>query len=144
MITKLEKPKGLRWVDAISKINELVDIVNTIQKGREAEWFEIQEWIGILEAVRKSVNIHEKQIDELQMKLEPEKCETPAKTPEEFRWIGCVCRFWFDNPNDTVLDYLKDIKIGADGFQYYGKECGDWFPHCEPVKPDSEVIYHGE
>lgn len=61
------------------KINELCDIINTIQKEREAERFEIQEWIGILEAVRQSVNIHEKQIDELQMKVEPEKCEIPAE-----------------------------------------------------------------
>lgn len=62
-----------------TKINELVDAVNTIQKEREAERFEIQEWIGILEAVRKSVNTHEKQIDELQMKAEPEKCKTPTE-----------------------------------------------------------------
>lgn len=39
MIKKLEKPKSIRWVDAISKIDELVDVVNTIQKEREAEWF---------------------------------------------------------------------------------------------------------
>lgn len=52
------------------KINELVDAVNTIQKEREAERFEIQEWIDILEAVRKSVNVHEKQIDELQTRSE--------------------------------------------------------------------------
>ena len=57
----------------VRKINELCDIINTIQKEREAEWFEIKEWIGILEAVRKSVNVHEKQIDELQMKPELEK-----------------------------------------------------------------------
>lgn len=63
----------------VEKINELCDIINTIQKEREAERFEIQEWIGILEAVRKSVNIHEKQIDELQMKVEPKKCEIPAE-----------------------------------------------------------------
>ena len=62
--------------EIIDKLNEVIDAVNTIQKEREAERFEIQEWIGILEAVRKSVNIHEKQIDELQMKLEPEKCES--------------------------------------------------------------------
>lgn len=65
--------------EIMDKLNELVDAVNTIQKEREAEWFEIQEWIGILEAVRKSVNTHEKQIDELQMKAEPEKCETRSE-----------------------------------------------------------------
>lgn len=93
----------------VDKINELVDVVNAIQKEREAERFEIQEWIGILEAVRKSVNIHEKQIDELQMKLEPEKCETRAENvqpdtesrPENVhavcpavKYMGKVCRFW--------------------------------------------------
>lgn len=62
------------------KINELVDAINAIQKEREAERFEIQEWIGILEAVREFVNIHEKQIDELQMKVEPEKCKPVENT----------------------------------------------------------------
>lgn len=81
MIKKLdikdyENKEQLVWFGVINKINELCDIINTIQKEREAEWFEIKEWIDILEAVRKSVNIHEKQIDELQMKVEPEKCET--------------------------------------------------------------------
>ena len=65
--------------EIMDKLNELVDTINTIQKERESEWFEIQEWIGILEAVRKSVNVHEKQIDELQMKAEPEKCENPSE-----------------------------------------------------------------
>lgn len=85
----MSKPKGDKMIEKITtkypdfddlkdKINELVDAVNAIQKEREAERFEIQEWIGILEAVRKSVNVHEKQIDKLQMILEPEKCETPA------------------------------------------------------------------
>lgn len=65
------------------QIKKLNDAVNTIQKEREAERFEIQEWIGILEAVRKSVNVHEKQIDELQMKLEPEKHEVPAENTQD-------------------------------------------------------------
>ncbi len=62
-------------------VNQLVDAVNAIQKEREAERFEIQEWIGILEAVRESVNVHEKQIDELQIKVEPHKCE-PAENSQ--------------------------------------------------------------
>lgn len=66
------------WVEPVTgniqsiygKINELVDVINAIQKEREAERFEIQEWIGILEAVRESVNVHERQIDKLQMRDE--------------------------------------------------------------------------
>lgn len=127
------------------KINELGDAVNTIQKERETERFEIQEWISILESVRKSVNKHEKQIDELQMKVEPEKCEAPVDTfAEQRQWIGCVCRFWYDNPNNTLLDYLDKIQTGKNGVvQYYAKESDDWFPHCEPVLPTDNAIYKG-
>lgn len=129
----------------LKKINEIVDAVNTIQKEREAERFEIQEWIGILEAVRKSVNVHEKQIDELQMKLEPEKCEKPVdQYAEQQKWVGCVCRFWFDNPDNTVLDYLSKIQTGENGIEYCGKETYNWFPHCEPVKQDDKIIYKEE
>lgn len=144
MITRLDKLQGRNIYEntALAKINELCDIINTIQKEREAERFEIQEWIGILEAVRKSVNIHEKQIDELQMKLEPEKCETPVDPyAEQRKWIGCICRFWFDNPDNTALDYLGKIQTGENGIEYYGKETYDWFPHCEPVSED--LIYKG-
>ena len=71
--TELEKSILRVFNGVATKLNEIIDTVNAIQKEREAERFEIQEWIGILEAVRKSVNVHEKQIDELQMKVEPEK-----------------------------------------------------------------------
>ena len=83
------------------KINEVIDVVNAIQKEREAERFEIQEWIGILEAVRKSVNIHEKEIDELQMKLEPEKCKTHAENVPELTHL--------QKENNYIKDKLERI-----------------------------------
>lgn len=112
----------------ISKLNELIDTVNTIQKEREAERFEIQEWIGILEAVRKSVNVHEKQIDELQMKVEPEKCKIPAenvltkslRVDKEFAEEECV-RLQNDLERtrkalETAVSALKYIQDGNLGF----------------------------
>ena len=92
-------------------IDQLVDAVNAIQKEREAERFEIQEWIGILEAVRKSVNIHEKQIDELQMKAEPEKCEIPADNSEK---ANCQ--------ENVQPDYMTTTYV-TDGLtkEYYGQ-----------------------
>lgn len=120
-----------------TKINEVIDVVNklkTMAKNTNT----------ILESLVQENNIHEKQIDELQMKVEPEKCETPANPyAEQRKWIGCVCRFWYDNPDDTVLDYLGKIQTGENGIEYYGKETYDWFPHCEPVKPDDDIIYKG-
>lgn len=131
--------------DFMEKINEIVDVVNTIQKEREAERFEIQEWIGILEAVRKSVNVHEKQIDKLQMKLEPEKCEIPAdKFAEQRKWIGKLCRFWNnDDEPDTCFGILTGLFDEAD--RPFERNIGQQlYTYCEPVKPDEDVIYKGE
>ncbi len=76
------------------------------------------------------------------------KCIDGSKTPadpyaEQRKWIGCVCRFWYDNPNDTLLDYLDKIQTGKNGVEYYAKESGDWFSHCEPVLPTDNAIYKG-
>lgn len=129
----------------INKVNQLVDAVNAIQKEREAERFEIQEWIGILEAVRESVNIHEKQIDELQMKLEPEKCETPADPyAEQRKWIGKLCRFWDEKEEEKVFGILTTIDSDcglSDMCPYWNDTTKNWFEHCEPVKDD--IIYKG-
>ena len=144
------------------KINELVDAVNAIQKEREAERFEIQEWIGILEAVRKSVNIHEKQIDELQMKVEPEKTHAPDMYnndpfgphpkgqysdpyAEQRKWIGKVCRFWNDDESLEDSTYGELVNIFDAPHEDCPFQCGygEWYEHCEPVKPDDDIIYKG-
>lgn len=101
------------------KINELCDAVNSI------------------------VSVQEKLIDSRFM-VETKHEEPADPYAEQRRWIGCICRFWFDNPDDTTLDYLGKIQTGENGIEYYGKETYDWFPHCEPVKPDDDIIYKGE
>ena len=164
----------------ISKVNELIDAVNTIQKEREAERFEIQERIDILEAVRKSVNkletmakntntvleslvqennIHEKQINELQMKLEPEKCKTRSENVQpdaesrsenvqdkfaQYRdWAGKLCRFWNVDKDKAIYGILEEVK--ADWAYRFQKKGENYlFDHCEPVKPDEDIIYRGE
>lgn len=128
--------------DFREKINELVDAVNTIQKEREAERFEIQEWISIIGAVRKSVNIHEKQIDELQMKLEPEKCEPADPYAEQRKWIGKVCKFWDNLDTDYSLALLAKIQE-KEPMPFEDYRGNQWY-HCEPVKPEDDVIYKGE
>lgn len=141
------------------KINELVDAVNTIQKEREAERFEIQEWIGILEAVRKSVNVHEKQIDELQMKVEPEKCETrsenvqsDAKTRSEnvqdpTKWLGKLCKFWDGDEQMSHLCWGILYTITPTSPVPFCCSLGDGvtsdYEHCEPVLPTDNAIYKG-
>ena len=141
MIEKIERVDA----DFVDKINQLIDAVNTIQKEREAERFEIQEWIGILEAVRKSVNVHERQIDKLQMKLEPKKCKTRSENVQDkfaqYRdWAGKLCRFWNVDKDKAIYGILEEVKADwAYRFQMKGENY--LFDHCEPVKPDEDIIY---
>ena len=103
----------------INKINELVDAVNYHQK-----------WLSEIQRDKDTQNTSIENVQD--------------EFAEQRKWIGCVCRFWYDNPNDTLLDYLDKIQTGKNGVvQYYSKESGDWFPHCEPVLPTDNAIYKG-
>lgn len=70
MISKLKKQNT--WGECLEKLNEVINAVNkleTMAKNTNA----------VLESLVVENNMHEKQIDELQMKLEPEKCEIPRR-----------------------------------------------------------------
>ena len=150
MIEKITNQNQIARHKLAEKINELIDAVNTIQKEREAEWFEIKEWIGILEAVRKSVNVHEKQIDELQEAFESihpcfkykdlNKIQADPYA-EQRKWIGTLCRCWDSDINDDIWGILQDIKDNKTE-KYYLYGIG--YEHCKPVKPDDDIIYKGE
>ena len=120
------------------KLNELVDAVNkleTMAKNTNT----------VLESLVQENNIHEKQIDELQMKLEPEKCETPADPyAEQRKWIGKLCRFWDEKEEEKVFGILTTIDSDcglSDMCPYWNDTTKNWFKHCEPVKDD--IIYKG-
>ena len=103
---------------AIEKINEIIDAVN-----------QMQAQVAILE----------------------EHAHPTAKTPvdpyaEQRKWVGKLCRFWDDDAfvtsNDWAFGILTSIDKGMQ-FQYCCNEnCN--FKHCEPVKPDDDIIYKGE
>lgn len=66
--------------------------------------------------------------------------ETPADPyAEQRKWIGKLCRFW-----DFVYDhyYFDTLKGITDKGLFIGHN-GSW-EHCEPVKPDDDIIYKGE
>lgn len=137
-----------------TKTNEVIDVINDIQKEREAERFEIQEWIGIIESVRESVNTHKKQIGELQTEVnkmaqnlnfaQPEvKENVQDKFAEQRKWVGKLCFFWGDNKEDTCYGILGDI-IEYTDTPFEAKDYAFWYEHCEPVKPDDDIIYKGE
>lgn len=106
------------------KINELVDVVNELQ-------------------------------DKLATNSKMGKAETPAENvqpgpeshPENVQnikdWIGKLCWFWNDDLDDKDCAILSDIPVrnfsstyvSADGFRY---------KHCDPVRPDDEIIFKGK
>lgn len=105
----------------VRKINELVDSVN---------------------ALVESNNIHEKQIDELQMKVEPEKCKTPVDPyAEQRKWIGKLCWVWDDDGDKRAFTKLNEIIEDDDDRPF---KCFARWKHCEPVFPDDDIIYKGE
>lgn len=112
----IEKVEGYTTDKILAKVNELVDAVN-----------------GILDYAPL----------EMAMKAEPAENRESSKMKQAEKWIGCVCRFWFDNPDDFLLDILGKVQTGKDGIEYYAQECYDWYPHCEPVKPTDSIIYKG-
>lgn len=122
----------------IQTVNQLVDAVNkleTMAKNTNT----------VLESLVQGNNIHEKQIDELQMKVEPQKCEPQDIYAEQRKWIGKICEFW-DNDDTQQLSYGVLTKIDTEsgfGVQYC---CNDEYDYdnCEPVKPDDDIIYKGE
>ena len=120
-----------------AKINELIDIVNKQQDiiRQIGEWGSKKGeclWCDTLTEFNP-----EKPTISKKEKVEP-------KIPtEQTKWIGCVCRFWYENPENTTLDYLEKVKVGEDGLEYYGKETYDWYPHCEPILPTDKAIYKG-
>ena len=101
--------------EIMDKLNEVVDAVNELQISANRMGFD-----------------------------KPKEDKQADPCAEAQKWVGCICRFWYDNSNDTCLDYLDKVQIGKDGLEYRGKETYDWYPYCEPVLPTDKAIYKGE
>lgn len=102
----------------VLKINELVDVVNSI------------------------VSVQEKLIDS---RFVVENVQD--KFAEQLKWIGCLCELWSGNSKNHRYGILKGIaKNTYKGHKTIHKyqALSMSFEHCEPVKPDDDIIYRGE
>lgn len=107
------EPSGAGLVG--SKINELVDAVNSL---------------------RDDCNL-------LMGYIAPEaKCEAEPADPyaEQRKWIGKLCRFWDSDKDIARIGILSDIQRGM----YFIKQTSMAYGNCEPVKPDDDIIYKEE
>lgn len=135
----------------VGKINELVDAVNGILDYAPLEM--------AMKAEPEDKGYIKLDNDSLQkfLKAHPEYnnkgvIEIPKKEPadpyaEQRKWIGKVCWFWDEEEEEKIFGILTTIDSDcglSDMCPYWNGTTSNWFEHCEPVKPDSEIIYHGE
>lgn len=66
--------------------------------------------------------------------------EVPQKE-ERTKWIGKLCWFSQIRGYNRHLGILKKI---SDSGLYVTDDAGLHYAHCEPVRPDDDVIYKGE
>ena len=148
MIEKLKTPKSINWDDTpegliqrheiimgvYEKVNQLVDAVNELQ------------------GMRVDVNNHECRLAYLEHEDDiPDGDDAIQEVihadhyVEQRQWIGKLCRFWDDDAfvssKDWAFGMLTSIDKGMQ-YQYCCNEISN-FKHCEPVKPDDDIIYKG-
>ena len=113
------------WEDTplVRKINELVDAVN-----------ELQGHIKFLDERIKTKNF---MVDIDKTNPVSEQIDPYA---EQRKWVGKNCKFW-DYDYDYEHDYFDTLKGITDDGLFIGHN-GTW-KHCEPVKPDNDIIYKG-
>lgn len=87
-------------------------------------------------------------VNELQQKVvvsKMEKVETPAENVPDLDiqlfWVGHLCRFWDYDKIESTYAILDDINVWCE--HPYRKSNGNQYKHCEPVKPDDDIIYKG-
>jgi hypothetical protein len=115
MIKKITNQNQIARHKLAEKINELIDTVNELVLCEQAR--------TCYELIHKN--------------------ETPADPYiEQRKWIGCLCRFWFNNKKQADIGILGDIDEG-EIYPYFNADLGH-YKYCEPVKPDDDIIYKGD
>lgn len=116
--------------------------------GKEYEYPDTTALVGKINELADAVNgILNYAPLEMAMKAEPEPADPYV---EQRKWIGKLCRFRDKDYKDDQWDYgLLQAVEKAETAHIWKTGCfkhnlGHWYDFCEPVQPDSELIYHGE
>ena len=147
MIDKIKNKTGtycgqilpVRQDTIINKINELVDAVNRYEDIIR----QIGEW-----GSSKGECLWCENLTKVKLGSESHPVNMQDKFAEQRKWIGKLCRFWDDDDKYCVFGILDDIddnsQISGSRAIYFDSESAGWWEHCEPVKPDDDIIYKGE
>ena len=143
MIKKITNQNQISRHKLAEKINEIIDYINQ----NNHEYASIEEVVKARE--NHIADVSKKMADRMIGCTTLDIPESYKADPyAEFRkWVGKLCRFWDDSdkPENCVYDILCNI-FDITHHEDCPFQCGngEWYEHCEPVKPDSELIYHGE
>lgn len=119
------------------KINEVIDWVNGLVEDMQTAQQDINWNRHRVDAVIDMVNTHEKEIDKLQMKVEPEKLETYLDEAE--KWVGFLCRFKDREDEKWKYGILKSVDRTGTEFPFWD-DCDFEWAVCQPVKiTDMEI-----
>lgn len=112
-----DKPAMPTAIEFFNKINEIIELLNAIVVDVDG--------IKCVDGSKKPEPVHQYE--------------------EQRKWIGCICRFWNDESVEDSM-YGELVNICDTPHENFPFQCGygEWYAYCEPVKPDSELIYHGE
>ena len=115
------KQVGIDNESLFNKINELVDAVNELQA-----------------TISKMENVAE---NNQSAKITQGFKNLHDPYAEQRGWVGKLCRaFDDDETTATVFGILEKIIGPANPYLVNGA----FYEHCEPVKPDDDIIYKGE
>lgn len=115
MIEKITNQNQIARHKLAEKINELVDVVNALVYEHDKD----SDWY-----------------DGIATK------EQPDPYAEQRKWIGKICKFWDNLDTNYSLAILVKI-IEKEPMPFEDYRGNQWY-HCEPVKPDDDIIYKGE
>lgn len=141
MIEQLKKQNT--WGECLEKIDEIIGVVNALEEQISSIDAQVKTLVntsivdgGRLQAIKDMVNVHEKEIDKLQMKVESEKCDYE----NEKDWIGKLCKFRDCEECGWQYGILTDIVVGNDYPYWMGNI---EFAECQPVSEEEfkDVIY---
>lgn len=119
------------------KINEVIDWVNGLVEDMQTAQKDINWNRFRVDAVIDMVNTHEKEIDDLQMKVEPEKVRT--YWDDARLWVGKLCRFGNGDKPKWGYGILK--MIDEDAEYPFCDDMSRCWKFCDPVrKEDAEMF----
>ena len=118
MISRLDRLQGRDIYEntALAKLNEVIDAVNVLQA----------------------------QVAILEEHAHPTAKTEPADPYAEQRKCICkLCWFWNNDKADKVIGILTGVFDEAD--KPFERSINQTlYKHCEPVKPDDDIIYKGD